>query len=66
MMKTQCFVCMFMDIAREVIDTFIVKSVVLKKGKVKCNNSRFMFAGINMSWARFRLILARAARRGLE
>ena len=38
MMKTQCFVCMFMDIAREVTDTFIGKSVFLKKGKVQCNN----------------------------
>ena len=26
----------------------------------------FMFAGINMFWARLRLILARAARRGLK
>jgi len=37
MMKTQCFVRMFMDIAREVTDTFIAKSVVLKKGKVQFN-----------------------------
>ena len=35
MMKTQCFVGVFMPTVCDVIDTFIAKSVDLKKGEVQ-------------------------------
>ena len=42
---------------------FTDSNKIIIKGNITIE---FMFAGINMFWARLRLILARAARRGLK
>ena len=53
-------ISIWLDMAREGILGYFIK-------RASCNITiEFMFAGINMFWARLRLILARAARRGLK
>ena len=43
---------------------FVLESLIIVDKNDK--TIEFMFAGINMFWARLRLILARAVRRGLK